>query len=102
MHLFQYIYIYILPLVRNTCNTFDVIKNLHREHRSSCVYNKCLIVISRRDTIKRRGSQKKVLPLVLKTCNTFRYVVHFLQRISKPEKNHTGPFSTLKGYIMNV
>ena len=45
---------------------------------------------------------KKVLPLVLKTCNTFRYVVHFLQRISKPEKNHTGPFSTLKGYFRRI
>ena len=25
----------------------------------SCIYNKCLIVISRRDTIERRGSQKR-------------------------------------------
>ena len=65
----------ILPLVRNTCNNFDVIKNLHRGipkperttqaplvyiNAHSCIYNKCLIVISRRDTIERRGSQKKV------------------------------------------
>ena len=65
----------VLPLVRNTCNSFDDIKNLHRGipkpkkttqaplvyiNAHSCVYNKCLIVISRRDMIERRGSQKKV------------------------------------------
>ena len=63
----------LLPLVRNTCNSFDHIKNLHRGipkpekttqaplvylNAHSCVYNKCLIVISRRDTIERRGAKK--------------------------------------------
>ena len=47
-------------------------------------------------------NEKYILPLVLKTCNTFRYVVHFLQRFSKPGKNHTGPFSTLKGYFRRI
>ena len=32
---------------------------------------------------------------------TLRHVI-FLQRISKPEKNHTGPFSTLKGYFRRI
>ena len=64
----------VLPLVRNTCNSFDDIKNLHRGipklekktqaplvyiNAHSCVYNKCLIVISRQVTIERRGSQKR-------------------------------------------
>ena len=65
----------VLPLVRNTCNSFDHIKNLHRGipkpekttqaplvyiNAHSCIYNKCLIVISHRDTIERRGAKKKV------------------------------------------
>ena len=43
-----------------------------------------------------------ILPLVLETCNTSLDHVIFLQQISKPEKNHTGPFSTLKGYFLCI
>ena len=70
----KYLYKQLLPLVRNTHHTSDLIKNLYRGipklekttkaplvyiNVHSCVYIKCLIVISRRDMIQKRGLQKR-------------------------------------------